>query len=51
MYKVKSGIFTSYKIERDFLNGKVHYTSENGEEAIAFESKRGEWNIQSAKER
>ena len=51
MYNKQPGIFTSYKIEKDLFNGKVHYTSEVGEKAIAFESKRREWNIQSAEER
>ena len=51
MYNKQPGIFTSYKIEQDPFNGKVHYTSEDGEKAIAYESKRGEWNIQSAEER
>ena len=51
MFNKQPGIFTSYKMEQDPFNGKVHYTSEDGEKAIAYESKRGEWNIQSAEER
>ena len=43
-------IFTTYHIEKDLLNGKVHYTSTNGRYAIAF-NERGQWCIQLVKDR
>ena len=44
-------IFKIYLIEPDLVNGKVHYTSQDGTKAIAFESSLGEWNIQTAESR
>ena len=40
----EKSIFTIYHIEENLLNGKVHYTSEDGKKAIAYSS--GKWRIQ-----
>ena len=40
-----SGIFTTYTIEGNLVNGRVHYTSTDGTKAIAFDP-NGNWNIQ-----
>ena len=40
-----SGIFTTYTIEPDLMNGRVHYTSLDGTKAIAFGG-NGVWYIQ-----
>ena len=45
----QSYIFTTYMIESDSLNGKVHYTSRNGAKVIAYDG--GDWNIQSSSQR
>ena len=47
----QSHLYQTYTIEPDLLNGKVHYTSKDGEEAIAYDGSRSEWNIQSASKR
>ena len=44
-------IFTTYHIEDNFLNGRVHYTSKDGTNAIAYNNERGDWNIQPAGDR
>ena len=32
----RPNIFKTYTIENDLLNGKVHYTSKDGDHAIAY---------------
>ena len=39
-------IFTTYTIEDDLLNGKVHYTSMDGTQAIAYNNDERIWCIQ-----
>ena len=39
-----SSIFTTYTIEGNLVNGRVHYTSTDGTKAIAFGS-NGNWQI------
>ena len=41
----QSVLFTTYRIEEDLLNGRVHYTSKDGKKAIAYAT--GRWRIQS----
>ena len=45
-----SGIFTTYTIEGNLENGRVHYTSTDGTKAIAFGGD-GFWYIQPAANR
>ena len=42
--QTQSGIFTTYTIEPDLMNGRVHYTSLDGTKAIAFGTYN--WHIQ-----
>ena len=44
-----SSMFTNYHIERSFLNGKVHYTSEDGTRAISYFNNK--WHIQRVEDR
>ena len=44
-------IFTTYAIEGDPLNERVHYTSLDKVKAVAYDNVRGEWNIQAAEKR
>ena len=44
-------IFTTYNIEADLINGKVHYTSLNEDKAIAYDNAFDDWNIQAAEKR
>ena len=46
----QSDVFTVYTIESCSLNERVHYTSRNGDKAVAFDD-TGDWNIQSAAKR
>ena len=39
-------IFTSYTKESGFVNGHSHYTSLDGNSAIAFNTDHNEWKIQ-----
>ena len=41
--------FTTYTMESDLLNGKVHYTSSGGNKAITYVGSK--WLIQSASNR
>ena len=41
-----SYIFTTYRIENNLLNGRVHYTSIDGTQAIAYNNDEGIWCIQ-----
>ena len=41
-------IFTNYTIEADLVNGRVHYTSHDGTQAITYDEDHGEWLIQTA---
>ena len=41
-------IFTNYTIEADLVNGRVHYTSHDGSQAITYDEDHGEWLIQTA---
>ena len=41
-------IFTTYKIETNLLNGRVHYTSQDGKLALAFNAAHKQWYIQDA---
>ena len=43
-------IFTTYKLEPDLVNGKQHYTSQDGTRAISFVNNRI-WMVQSASAR
>ena len=45
----QSQIFTTYRIEKDLLNGRVHYTSGDGTKALAYGG--GSWRIQSVEKR
>ena len=42
----QSHIFTTYHIEENPLNGRVHYTSVDGEKVIAYNNELGHWFIQ-----
>ena len=44
-YERHSSIYTSYVIEKGAINGRNHYTSEDGTQAIASCDGRS-WNIQ-----
>ena len=48
-YERHSYIYTSYVIEKDKINGRNHYTSEDGKSAIAYICNK--WNIQSGQSR
>ena len=48
-YERHSYIFTSYEIEEGKINGRNHYTSEDGQSAIAYICNT--WNIQSDQSR
>ena len=50
-YGAQSKIFTTYRIEPNLVNGKVHYTSVDLKHAIAYNDKKGQWVIQSVKDR
>ena len=39
-------IFTTFTIEKDFINGYVHYTSNNGKKTVAYNDEHNEWKIQ-----
>ena len=41
----RPNIFTTYHVEENLFNGKAHYTSEDGTEAIVYN--KGPWRIQS----
>lgn len=45
----QQNIFKTYTLEADLLNGKVHYTSKDGDRAIAYDG--SSWNIQDASKR
>ena len=40
------GIFKNYKIEPDLVNGRLHYTSQDGKFAVAFNNVKNQWVIQ-----
>ena len=42
-------IFTTYQIEENPFNGRVHYTSVDGKRAIAYSETWGQWLIQGVK--
>ena len=44
-------IFTSYAIEPDKINGRVHYTSKDGKYALAYNEKTFLWMIQTVQHR
>lgn len=44
-YQARPEVFQTFTIEPDLLNGKVHYTSEDGTHAIA-KCNGGAWQIQ-----
>ena len=46
-----SRLFTTYYIEEDNLNGRVHYTSKDGKGAVAYNNEFGSWVIQPAEYR
>ena len=43
--------FTTYTVEHTLVNGHVHYTSQDGSKAIAFDNKRKNWKIQPVSDR
>lgn len=45
------GIYTSYVIEKGMINGRNHYTSEDGTRAITYTSCSNKWYIQSDQDR
>ena len=45
----QQNIFKTYTLEADLLNGKVHYTSKDGDRALAYDG--SSWNIQDASKR
>ena len=44
-----SGILTTYLIEDNLLNGRVHYTSEDGKDTLTYV--KGHWSIQDERHR
>ena len=46
---LKPSTFTTYTMESDLVNGKVHYTSSSGDKAITYVGSM--WRIQSAANR
>ena len=47
----QSKIFTTYQIEENPLNGRVHYTSIDGKRAIAWNNEDKAWHIGHAESR
>ena len=45
VFQARPEVFQTYTIEPELLNGKVHYTSEDGTHAIA-KCNNGAWQIQ-----
>ena len=41
-------VFTNFTLEPELLNGRVHYTSHDGAQAIAYHEEHGQWFIQPA---
>ena len=44
-------IFTTYYIEHGLVDGRAHYTSEDGKEVIAYGEAEEQWSIQLYKDR
>ena len=45
------GIFDTYTLEQDLVNGHKHYTSQDGTRALAYNTNDNEWKLQATEKR